>query len=133
MQLLRSLFLFLPLAAQIACQSPGTRGLIARPWQQGMALGGSESGDALYIVLRPESDWSGALHFDIPRHREYMGFEHDWPRMNTMPEWFTVDLKQKYEVHDLARGTKKTYTGRQLHRGLRLKIKAGEERLLRIR
>lgn len=110
-----------------------TRGLIARPWQQGMTLGATESGDALHVVLKAESDWSGTLHFDIPRHRDYMGFKYDWPRMNSMPEWFTVEAGQKYVVLDLSDGTEKRYTGEQLHQGLALELKAGEERLLMIR
>lgn len=109
-----------------------TRGLIARPWQQGMTLGASESEDGLHVVMKAESDWTGKLHFDIPRHRDYMGFKHDWPRMNTMPEWFTVEAVQSYLVQDLTSGTKRTCTGKELHEGLDLKLKAGEELLLLI-
>jgi hypothetical protein len=110
-----------------------TRGLIARPWQQEMTLGASESEDGLHVVIKATNDWSGKLHFDIPRHKVYMGFKHDWPRMNTMPEWFTVELNQKYTVNDLTSGTEKTYSGQELHKGLPLKLQAGQECLLKIK
>ena len=104
-----------------------TRGLVARPWRQDLILGASESEENLAVVMKAEKDWSGKLVFDIPRHKEYMGFKHDWPRMNTLPEWFTVELARKYVVKDLADGSKKTYTGKQLHDGLPVELQAGEE------
>jgi hypothetical protein len=110
-----------------------TRGLIARPWQQGLTLGASEIGQGLAVVMQAEGDWSGKLVFDIPRHRLYMGFEQDWPRLNTMPEWFTVELERTYRVEDLTKGTQRSYTGKQLHEGLPIELQAGEEQLLRIK
>jgi hypothetical protein len=110
-----------------------TRGLIARPWRKDLTLGASETKDGLAVVMRAARDWKGRLVFDIPRHRQYMGFKHDWPRMNTMPEWFTVEFNQKYIVKNLTDGTQKTYTGKQLHEGLPLKLKAAEEKLLLIK
>ena len=80
--------------------------------------------------MKADSEWSGKLVFDIPRHRVYMGFQHDWPRMNTMPEWFTVEPSQKYVVKDVARGSQETYTGKQLHEGLPVELQAGQESLL---
>ena len=110
-----------------------TRGLIARPWRKDMTLGASETEDGLNIVMKAVEDWSGRLVFDIPRHREYMGFKRDWPRMNTMPEWFTVEFNKKYTVKNVANGTEKTYTGKQLHEGLPVELVAAEEKLLRIK
>ena len=110
-----------------------TRGLVARPWQQDMTLGASQTHDGLAVVMKVEKDWSGNLIFDIPRHRIYMGFKHDWPRMNTIPEWFTVDSGKIYIVEKVVTGSQKTYTGAQLHDGLPLDLHAGEECLLLIR
>ena len=78
-----------------------TRGLIARPWQQDLKLGASQTTDGVAVVMKAESEWSGKLVFDIPRHRIYMGFQHDWPRMNTMPEWFTVEPDREYVVKNV--------------------------------
>ena len=79
-----------------------TRGLIARPWRRDLKLGAAQIGDSLAIVVKAKKPWKGKLIFDIPRYREYMGFSKDWPRMNTLPEWFTVEPKHKYTVKDLS-------------------------------
>jgi len=109
-----------------------TRGLIARPWRQDLTLGASETGDRLTVVMKAENDWSGKLVFDKPRHRVLMGFKRDWPRMNTMPEWFTVEADRSYVVKSEVDASEKTYTGRQLQEGLSLNLAAGEELLLRV-
>lgn len=109
-----------------------TRGLIARPWRQDLALGARQTEDGLAVIMKAAKDWSGKLVFDIPRHRIYMGFKHDWPRMNTMPEWFTVEPDGEYVVKHGTSGPQKTYTGKQLHEGLPFKLQAGEERRLLI-
>ncbi|MBN1417441.1 MAG: hypothetical protein JXP34_01620 [Planctomycetes bacterium] len=105
-----------------------TRGIIARPWRRGLAIGACESADGLAIVARAKEDWSGRLVFDVPRHRLYMGFRRDWPRMNTMPEWFTVQPDARYAVRAV-RGDlpQKEWSGADLARGLPLSLRAGEE------
>jgi len=107
-----------------------TRGLLARPWRQDLTLGACETKDGLAIVMKAYNDWSGKLVFDIPRHRMYMGFKRDWPRMNTLPEWFTVEPERSYVVKNAADGSEKTFTGKQLHEGLPTRLAAGEELLL---
>jgi hypothetical protein len=107
-----------------------TRGLIARPWQRGLRLGAARAGDRLVISMRSEADWSGKLHFDIPRHRVYLGFVKDWPRMNTLPEWFTVNARQKYTVHDLDGNSETAYTGKQLGEGLPVRLVRGVKKHL---
>jgi len=104
-----------------------TKGIIARPWSTDLQLGASETDDGLVIFLSSGSDWSGRLVFDIPRHRIEMGFSYDWPRMNTMPEWFTVDHSQKYNVTNVTQQTEKVYSGKQLSEGLAIELKAAEE------
>jgi hypothetical protein len=110
-----------------------TRGIIARPWRQDLTLGASPTKEGLAIVLKSDNSYSGKLVFDIPRHRIYIGFKHDWPRMNTLPEWFTVELDKDYVVRNIASGLEKTYTGKHLHEGLPIELPAGEERLLLIK
>ncbi|MEE8451052.1 MAG: hypothetical protein V3R99_04025 [Thermoguttaceae bacterium] len=109
-----------------------TRGLIARPWRQDLTLGASETSDGLTVVMKARKDWSGKLVFDKPRHRVSMGFKRDWPRMNTMPEWFTVEADKNYVIKIAADGSEKTYSGKQLQDGLPIKLAAGEEMLLRV-
>lgn len=110
-----------------------TRGLIARPWQQGLTLGASDTEHGLAVVMRSDTAWSGKLVFDIPRHRIYMGFKQNWPRMNIMPEWFTVELDQNYTVENPTKGSQQTYTGKQLHEGLSIALQADKEQLLLIK
>ncbi len=110
-----------------------SRGIIARPWKADLELGASETDDGLLVFLKSESDWSGKLVFDRPRHRIEMGFKFDWPRMNTMPEWFTAEPIKNYIVRNVTRGTEETYSGKQLSKGLALKIKAAEEIVLVIK
>ncbi len=107
-----------------------TRGLVGRPWRQGLELGACQTKDGLTIVVKAREDWSGKLVFDKPRHRMYMGFKSDWPRMNTLPEWFTAEADKSYAVKDASDGSQKTYTGKQLHEGLPVKLKAGQETIL---
>ena len=38
-----------------------TRGLIARPWQQDLKLGASQTTDGVAVVIKVESKWSGKL------------------------------------------------------------------------
>ena len=61
-----------------------------------------------------------------------MGFKRDWPRMNTMPEWFTVEADRKYTVKTIG-GSEQTYTGTQLHQGLPVKLEAGKEKRLLVK
>ena len=56
-----------------------------------------------------------------------MGFKHDWPRMNALPEWFTVQPDREYTVSNVGADTEVTYTGKQLHDGLPLELKGGAE------
>jgi len=104
-----------------------TAGIIARPWQKGLQLGASQSKNGLAIVIKTEKPYAGRLCFDIPRHRLYMGFKKDWPRMNTLPQWFIVEPDNTYTVKNLTTGSKRTYTGTQLHNGLPVNLKPGQQ------
>ncbi len=99
-----------------------TQGLIARPWRQDLMLGAAptSSGDVA-IVMTAEKPWRGRLQFDIPRHRQFMGFGRDWPRMNTLPEWFTVEADRTYEVVPAGSAARK-HSGSELRDGLEVEI-----------
>ena len=97
-----------------------TRNTIARPWQQGLQLGAAPCGNGICVVLKSDKPYEGRLQFDIPRHRLWMGFRQDWPRMNAVPEWFTVepDESHQYKVVDVDAGTSQLVSGKSLHKGL---------------
>jgi len=107
-----------------------TRNTIARPWQQGLQLGAAPCGSGICILMRSEKPYEGRLQFDIPRHRLHMGFRRDWPRMNAMPEWFTVepDESHQYEVKDADTGVARHISGKALSVGWPLRLKPGEAR-----
>ena len=103
-----------------------TQGIIARPWRPDMQLGAAPLADGVAVFLKAEKPWKGTLVFDIPRHREYLGFKKDWPRMNTLPEWFTVELQRRYVVRDRERDVSQSLTGQDLRAGLSAEFKPGE-------
>ncbi|MBI1321358.1 MAG: hypothetical protein GC168_20735 [Candidatus Hydrogenedens sp.] len=102
-----------------------TQGTLARPWQPGLQLGAAPQEGGIVLALQSASDYRGTLEFDLPRHRVYMGFAQDWPRMNTLPEWFTVEPEGKYRVV-VGDAVEAVYTGRQLHAGLEVQVAAGD-------
>ncbi|MEA3367173.1 MAG: hypothetical protein U9R68_03550 [Planctomycetota bacterium] len=104
-----------------------TRGLRAHPWRRDLRLGACEHGDGLAIVMTAEKAWSGRIVFDIPRHKVYMGLRHDWPRMNTLPEWFTVEAGASYTVRNLSAGSEGTHTGKAMAEGIPLRLDPGKE------
>jgi hypothetical protein len=109
-----------------------TRGLIARPWRQDLTLGAAPTGKGgLAVVMTAEKPWQGRLEFDIPRHQHFLGFQHDWPRMNTLPEWYTVDLDTSYRIQ--REGTPaQTRTGLELRAGFEIQLDAVDPLNLRV-
>ena len=105
-----------------------TRNIIARPWQQGLQLGAAPYGDGICIFMKSDKPYEGFLQFDIPRHRLYMGFEQDWPRMNAVPEWYTVepDESHLYRVEDIDAKWTRVVSGKSLSEGLPVRIEPGK-------
>ncbi len=105
-----------------------TRNTIARPWRQGLRLGAAPCGDGICVFMQSDEPYEGRLQFDIPRHRLYMGFRRDWPRMNAIPEWFTVepDEPHKYKVKDVGATTEQLVSGKSLSNGLPVRLEPGK-------
>ncbi len=110
-----------------------TRNTILRPWRRDLKLGAAPLAGGLAVVTQADKPYAGKIEFDLPRHRLYMGFKKDWPRMNTVPEWFTVEPDRTYVLRDLGRGSEVRYTGRQLHAGVPVEVQPGVERQLELR
>jgi len=49
-----------------------------------------------------------------------MGFTKDWPRMNTLGEWFTVEPGKTYILKNLTTNSVKKITGKKLHAGIQI-------------
>jgi len=76
-----------------------TQGTAASPWRDDLRLGAVRGADgSLSVSLAADWPWTGALRFDRPRHRALMHMPFDYPRINQLPEWFTVEPLAKYEV-----------------------------------
>jgi hypothetical protein len=103
-----------------------TRGTIARPWRKDLKLGAVALERGIAVLLKSDDPYEGKIVFDIPRHRQHMGFKKDWPRMNTLPEWFTVEADKNYTIKGLG-NAQATYSGKQLAEGLQVTLKSGEE------
>lgn len=105
-----------------------TRNTIARPWQAGLELGAVPCGDGIGVLLKSETAYDGRLQFDVPRHRLTFGFAEDWPRMNAVPEWFTVepDDSLRYQVRDADTGAAQVVSGRSLHGGWPVRLQPGK-------
>ena len=101
-----------------------TRNTIARPWRQGLQLGAAPCHGGICIYMKSGKAYEGQLQFDIPRHRLYIGLTQDWPRMNAVPEWFTVepDESHRYRVEDIDAGWTKVVSGKSLSEGLPVRI-----------
>ena len=112
-----------------------TRNTIARPWQQGLQLGAGPLDDGICVFIKSDRPYHGRIQFDIPRHRLYMGFRQDWPRMNSVPEWFTVepDDMHKYEVEDVNSGKSRLVSGKSLSEGWPVDLTADQPLRLIIR
>jgi len=104
-----------------------TQGLTVRPWRADVRFGAVRIGDTLHVSLIAEKAWSGKLVFDHARHKVQMHLPLDYPRINQFPEWFTVSADRQYSVRKTAADSERKLTGKQLHAGLALELKAGKE------
>ncbi len=104
-----------------------TRNTIARPWQPGLELGAAPCGSGICVFMKSQEPYEGRLQFDVPRHRITMGFDQDWPRMNAVPEWFTVepDESHEYHVENVEGGSARLVSGKSLSEGLPIRLEPG--------
>ena len=101
-----------------------TQGVHVNHWRADLSFGAVREGNALYLSISGDWDWSGVAKFDLPRHREYFNLPADYPRINQFPEWFTVDPKTSYRVSvDGAKAVAKT--GEELHKGFPVRVQRG--------
>ena len=112
-----------------------TRNTIARPWRQGLRLGAAPSADGICVFMKSDDPYRGRLQFDVPRHRLYLGLKQDWPRMNAVPEWFTVepDEAHKYKVEDVDAAATRVVSGKSLSEGLPVHLEPGKPLRLIVR
>lgn len=75
-----------------------TQGAYLQPWRADLRLGAAVD-DEGYTCFVAQSDWTwnGKLHFDVPRHSEYLNMPADYARLNQFPEWFVVSKSARYQ------------------------------------
>jgi hypothetical protein len=103
-----------------------TQGTSVRPWRTDVRYGAVRRGDAVVLTIDADSAWSGVIRFDVPRHRTILGLPADWPRINSYPEWYTVEEAARYRVRDAVQGRERVVGGAELARGLSLALRPRE-------
>ncbi len=106
-----------------------TQGIHVPKWRDDLRLGAACEGNGLVVFLGAKRSWKGKVVFDIPRHKLWFNFEHDWPRINYLPEYFTVSPERSYSVK-IGGGGAHVFTGESLRQGLPLEVGAGEELII---
>jgi hypothetical protein len=103
-----------------------TQGTSVRPWRADVRYGAVRQGEGIALSIEADSAWSGALRFDVPRHRTILNLPADWPRINSFPEWYTVDAAARYRVLDASTGRGRVVSGEELVRGLPVELRPGQ-------
>lgn len=94
-----------------------SQGAYVSPWRSDVRTGAFAAPDgSFHFVVQADWPWQGTLHFDIPRHREYLKLPRDYPRLNQFPEWFTVNEQDEYECNSAV------VSGRMLREGLSVRV-----------
>ncbi len=108
-----------------------TQGVHVTKWRDDLKLGAARDGDGAVVVVSAEQPWDGRLVFDIPRHKVWLNFSHDWPRINYLPEYFTVDPDGRYVVK-AGSAAPATVTGGSLRQGFPVRLAASEELVITV-
>ncbi len=105
-----------------------TQGVSVSPWQETIQLGAvlDNQENTLYLYLSTQKNWQGDIMFDFPRHRLFWDLPFEYPRLNSLPEWYTVEPEGSYLVINLHTGEEVITTGQQLIDGLAISLAANE-------
>lgn len=101
-----------------------TMGTHVEPWNPHLQLGAvvDPADGRLFVHVSSDAAWSGRLRFDVPRHALTWRYPVEFPRLNGLPEWFTVDPARTYTVTDLSTGAVSKHSGAALASGLPLTL-----------
>ncbi len=94
-----------------------SQGAYVLPWRSDVGVGAVRSGEDVLITVTAQWPYSGTLHFDKPRHRDYLNMPQDFPRLNQFPEWFTVGEEAK-----LASESGEPYDTTEIRKGIRVTV-----------
>lgn len=95
-----------------------SQGAFLAPYDERVHLGAHPlaSGE-LALLVNAASPYTGAIRFDVARHREHWNMARNYPRLNEWPEWFTVQHDAAYEVR-INDNSPRRYFGFELRQGL---------------
>lgn len=101
-----------------------TQGIGPEPWREDTYLGAAydKSEKVLYVYLNSPTPWEGVLKFDLPRHQTILNLPFNYPRLNTTPEWFVVNIQKTYTVVDLKTGKETLNSGQALADGFQISL-----------
>jgi hypothetical protein len=109
-----------------------TQGIYVPKWRDDLRLGAARQGDGVILCLSARRPWKGKLIFDMPRHKLWFHFKHDWPRINYLPEYFTVVPEKAYVVK-IGRGSPQKRTGAGLRQGAPVELEGGQELVIEVK
>lgn len=108
-----------------------TQGAHLEPWSPRVHLGAVRDGNTVAMLVRAETDWTGTLRLDHPRHRDHLHLPINYPRLNEWPEWFTVEHDKRYRVR-VGTGSAQARLGAELVQGLPMSLRAGESVMIEV-
>ncbi|NCC93786.1 MAG: hypothetical protein EOM10_10955 [Opitutae bacterium] len=108
-----------------------TQGARLEPWDRRVHLGAVREDGKVLMSVTAETDWSGMIRFDYPRHRDHLHLPINYPRLNEWPEWYTVEHDRRYRVR-VGQTKAAVRLGAELVQGLSLNLRAGETRLIEV-
>ncbi len=109
-----------------------SQGVRALPFRRDLRCGAVPRGKELYVSVKADSAWSGALYFDGPRFANPLTLNMDWARINQLPAWFVVEPTASYQV-SIDGAAPVTCTGLQLQQGIPVNVLTDEWINLHIR
>ena len=104
-----------------------SQGVTASPWKEDFYLGAIPMEDGILISMVSDKDWDGKIKLDHKRHQSIFKLPMDYPRINQLPEWFTVDKGKKYRVTFSKGQTANTYSGEELMEGIKISLEKGHQ------
>ncbi|MBI4604598.1 MAG: acetylxylan esterase [Planctomycetes bacterium] len=117
-----------------------TQGVRCEPWSPRLRFGAVQAGGALRLALEAGEPWEGVARLDTPRHRLHLRLPANYPRLNELSEWFTVEPGAAYVVQRAAgaagaagRPEEAEMTGAALAAGLPLRVRPGEPAVVEVR
>lgn len=111
-----------------------TQGASLADWRSDTRLGAEldPTRGELFLHLSAEQDWQGRLRLDAPRHALFWKMPRNYPRVNSLPEWFTVQPERAYRLTDLDSGAVRQVGGAELISGLPLTLDGSNGRKLNL-